>query len=117
MKVYKRILKGLLCANVMFVLIAASCGYQKEQREKEIARTNAALSGQHKDNAKDISKKKVIPVGKTVGIYINTQGSYGCEWEKIKSCKKPFDQRRLYTETEWRNNENKETADSGDHRL
>lgn len=74
MKVYKRILKGLLCANVMFVLIAASCGYQKEQREKEIARTNAALSGQHKDNAKDISKKKVIPVGKTVGIYINTQG-------------------------------------------
>ena len=74
MKVYKRILKGLLCANMMFVLIAASCGYQKEQREKEIARTNAALSGQHKDNAKDISKKKVIPVGKTVGIYINTQG-------------------------------------------
>lgn len=74
MKVYKRILKGLLCVNVMFVLIAASCGYQKEQREKEIARTNAALSGQHKDNAKDISKKKVIPVGKTVGIYINTQG-------------------------------------------
>ena len=52
MKVYKRILKGLLCANVMFVLIAASCGYQKEQREKEIARNNenkeTADSGDHR---------------------------------------------------------------------
>ncbi len=74
MKVYRRILKGLLCANVMFVLIAASCGYQEEQREKEIAKTNATLSGQQTDNAKKILKKKVIPVGKTVGIYINTQG-------------------------------------------
>ncbi len=69
MKGYKRLLWCLLAVNVLFVLIVAYLGYvESHGTVKEITLTSA-LPANRSEN-----RKKVIPVGKTVGIYINTEG-------------------------------------------
>ena len=59
---YKRILKILLALNIAFIMIAAGLGYKKEIDEKNITEASGTIS------------KKVIPMGNTVGIYVNTNG-------------------------------------------
>ncbi len=79
MQRYKSFLKWLLTANIMFILVVAGLGYRKEYQNKEIAEVyNTLQSGgkeaeQSKERTNDQSQK-VIPVGRTVGIYINTKG-------------------------------------------
>ena len=79
MQRYKSFLKWLLTANIMFILVVAGLGYRKEYQNKEIAEVyNTLQSGgkeaeQSKESTNDQSQK-VIPVGRTVGIYINTKG-------------------------------------------
>ena len=76
MKTYKKMLRIMLVANVLFVLAVAAMGYWQEHNSKEIMKTNATFHADTSNKRKrtDISGKKVIPVGKTVGIYINTKG-------------------------------------------
>ena len=59
---YKYILKIFLAVNIAFILTAAIMGYRIEQRD----RATQSVAGN--------IDKKVIPVGKTVGIYVNTKG-------------------------------------------
>ncbi len=73
MKGYKRFLKGLLAVNIMFILVVAGLGYKKERQSQRIAEVSPALETKAEIATKSTSKK-VIPVGKTVGIYINTKG-------------------------------------------
>ena len=61
MKQYKLLLKCLLSLNFIFILVVAFWGYKKEQ-EKLLPVSNS------------ISSEKLIPMGNTVGIYINTNG-------------------------------------------
>ncbi len=60
---YKRFLKCLLSVNIFFVLVVAFLGYKLDSEEKEVVQAS-----------KDISLNKAIPMGNTVGIYINTKG-------------------------------------------
>lgn len=62
MRQYKIFLKCLLSVNVIFVLVVAFLGYKKET-ENNIIPTSSEM---------DI--EKAIPMGNTVGIYINTKG-------------------------------------------
>lgn len=73
MQRYKKFLKYILAVNILFVLIVAGLGYENEIKKKDIAEVSRALESKNKANGKGLSKK-VIPVGKTVGIYINTEG-------------------------------------------
>lgn len=62
MREYKIFLKCLLSVNVVFVLVVAFWGYKKEKQSDIVP-----VSG-------DIEVEKAIPMGNTVGIYINTKG-------------------------------------------
>lgn len=62
MRRYKIILRILLIVNVAFIMTVAGLGYQQEKESRETASVSADV------------EKKVIPVGKTVGIYVNTNG-------------------------------------------
>ena len=73
MQRYKKFLKYILAVNIMFVLVVAGLGYENESKKKEIAEVSRQLEAKGKAKGKNLSKK-VIPVGKTVGIYINTEG-------------------------------------------
>ena len=97
MRKYKIFLKTLLTVNILFVLVVAGLGYRAEQREKKIAEVNNTLETRAEDGKNEIPAKeetsggntaawkkttsedgktgdKVVPVGQTVGIYINTNG-------------------------------------------
>ena len=69
MQRYKAFLKYLLTANIVFILIVAGMGYRQEYEKKKLAEVTASLSSQNK-----VQKDRVIPVGQTVGIYVNTDG-------------------------------------------
>ena len=69
MQRYKAFLKYLLTANIVFILIVAGMGYRQEYEKKKLAEVTASLSSQDK-----VQKDRVIPVGQTVGIYVNTDG-------------------------------------------
>lgn len=71
MKRYRRFLKGLLAVNLMFIMVAAVLGYRNEVHRMD--NTPTALQAKGSVTTRSVSEK-VIPVGKTVGIYINTQG-------------------------------------------
>lgn len=73
MEQYKKFLKYLLAVNVMFVLAVAGLGYRNEANKQKITEVSNNLYAQEKNNKEKI-EKKVIPVGKTVGIYVNTKG-------------------------------------------
>ncbi|MCM1180129.1 MAG: PDZ domain-containing protein [Clostridium sp.] len=77
MQGYKKLLKGLLACNIAFVIIVAGIGYQKEKGANDIAEVlnnlNATSTAANNATAGKVAKK-VIPVGKTVGIYVNTNG-------------------------------------------
>lgn len=79
MRKYKSFLKWLLTANIMFILVVAGLGYREQSQNKEIAEVYNTLqsAGKEEEQSKEITNaqsQKVIPVGKTVGIYINTKG-------------------------------------------
>ncbi len=61
MKQYKLFLKCLLSVNIAFILVVAFLGYRQEH-EKMLPVSNP------------ISSERLIPMGNTVGIYINTKG-------------------------------------------
>lgn len=60
MEKYRSFLKGLLLINMMLILVVAVLGFRMEKDETTYVSGNVG--------------KKVIPVGQTVGIYINTKG-------------------------------------------
>lgn len=62
MRKYKIFLKCLLSVNIAFILVVAFMGYKQEMNTETIQ-----TSG-------DVEIKKAIPMGNTVGIYINTKG-------------------------------------------
>lgn len=63
MEKYKKFLKCLLSVNIAFILVVAFLGYQEEKEDKNIIEVS-----------KEIEQEKAIPMGNTVGIYINTKG-------------------------------------------
>lgn len=64
MENYRKILKWLLACNILFIVVAAGIGYKNETKQETACTTYASKTVQ----------SKVIPVGQTVGIYINTEG-------------------------------------------
>lgn len=62
MKKYRKILRLLLAFNIAFIIIVAGLGYKSSKEEKTVSSVLADV------------EKTVIPVGKTVGIYVNTKG-------------------------------------------
>ncbi len=62
MRKYKIFLKCLLSVNLAFILVVAFMGY-KQEANKEIVQASG-----------EVEVKKAIPMGNTVGIYINTKG-------------------------------------------
>ena len=62
MRKYKIFLKCLLSANIIFILVVAFLGYKKETERLSVSVAN------------EIEVEKAIPMGNTVGIYINTKG-------------------------------------------
>lgn len=77
MQGYKKFLKGLLACNIAFVVIVAGMGYQQEKGSQNIAEVLNNLNsekGVTEQEADRKNTKKVIPVGRTVGIYVNTNG-------------------------------------------
>lgn len=73
MESYKKLLKWLLAANIMFIFAVAGMGYGNELKEKRIQEVSNNFASNNKDD-KYNAQRKVIPVGKTVGIYVNTNG-------------------------------------------
>lgn len=73
MQRYKLFLKGLLSINILFIIFAAAIGYNMNKNRGEVVDFNEVKTncGASVYSSKD---KKVIPVGQTVGIYINTEG-------------------------------------------
>lgn len=65
---YKKVLRIIFLLNIVFILAVAGVGFANEKQMKLISNDSAvrSVSG-------DVDKK-VIPVGKTVGIYVNTKG-------------------------------------------
>lgn len=59
---YRIILRLMLMLNIVFILVVAGLGYRKE-KSKELLKP---VSGN--------VEKRITPVGKTVGIYVNTKG-------------------------------------------
>lgn len=77
MQGYKKFLKGLLAFNIAFIIIAAGMGYRQEKGRQDIAEVLNHLNSSNTVSKQEADKKevtKVIPVGKTVGIYVNTNG-------------------------------------------
>ncbi len=62
MRKYKFFLKCLLSLNIAFILVVAFLGYKKEQGQ-EVVQVSST-----------VDVKEAIPMGNTVGIYINTKG-------------------------------------------
>ncbi len=73
MKKYRKFLYLLLAGNIMFILITAGYGFQMERKSILIEKTTDTLALQDSDNGIQ-QKQKVIPCGRTVGIYVNTNG-------------------------------------------
>ncbi|MDO5155434.1 MAG: SpoIVB peptidase [Eubacteriales bacterium] len=72
MRRYKNLLKLLLVCNFIFILVVAKLGFDLNQ-EQSLLEVSHSISSQ-KNNHAQSSTKKVIAVGKTVGIYVNTNG-------------------------------------------
>lgn len=62
MKKYRTALKIILMVNIAFILTAACMGYQQEKKSMETRSVSGSID------------PLVVPVGKTVGIYVNTKG-------------------------------------------
>ena len=73
MNQYKKFLKYLLTVNMLFILTVAGIGYKEELEEKKITEVSNNLYSEKNKNSES-TERKVIPVGKTVGIYVNTKG-------------------------------------------
>lgn len=64
---YKKFLNILLAVNLLFIFTVAGLGYVTQSQKNEATQVSNEIK-----NVQD--NKKVIPVGKTVGIYVNTKG-------------------------------------------
>ena len=73
MNQYKKFLKRLLIVNMLFILTVAGIGYKEEVEEKKITEVSNNFYSEKRSNIES-TERKVIPVGKTVGIYVNTKG-------------------------------------------
>lgn len=73
MQTYKKVLKYILAVNIFFILVVAGMGYKKEAAKQNIKETSMKLSAGNESTKNQLSKK-VIPVGRVVGIYVNTDG-------------------------------------------
>lgn len=73
MNQYKKFLKRLLIVNMLFILTVAGIGYKEEVEEKKITEVSNNFYSEKRSNMES-TERKVIPVGKTVGIYVNTKG-------------------------------------------
>lgn len=62
MRKYRQFLRILLAFNIAFIIVIAGLGFKQEQNEKRVASVSADVD------------KKAVPIGKTVGIYVNTKG-------------------------------------------
>lgn len=69
MLIYKKILKYMLIINIVFILVVAGLGYQIEKEKHKIKEVTNSL-----EESSSSKQKKVIPLGKIVGIYVNTNG-------------------------------------------
>lgn len=72
MQGYKRFLKGLLACNIVFILVVAGLGYKQEKEQKNTAEVINNLNTESREAG--VNRKMVIPIGETVGIYVNTNG-------------------------------------------
>ena len=70
MQRYKKLLKCLLAVDISFILIIAMSGYRNEDKKQEIK----AVSGNIPTAQTNGNQQYAIPSGKTVGIYVNTNG-------------------------------------------
>ncbi|MCR5700928.1 MAG: SpoIVB peptidase [Lachnospiraceae bacterium] len=59
---YRVFLRVLFMANILFIFVVAGLGYAKERREHLLKPVSGSI------------EKRITPVGKTVGIYVNTKG-------------------------------------------
>lgn len=73
MQTYKRVLKYLLAVNIFFICIVAGLGYKNTVEEQTIKEVSNNLEAGKNGNQKN-TQDKVIPVGKVVGVYVNTDG-------------------------------------------
>ncbi len=67
MERYKRFLKQLLSLNIAFIFVVAFLGYREETKEEH--EMTAAV-----ETSNTVETSKAVPMGNTVGIYINTKG-------------------------------------------
>lgn len=76
MQKYQRFLRVLFILNTAFVVWVAGLGFQKEKNLKSVFEISNVGNTQSRSSveSKISNEKKVIPVGKTVGIYVNTKG-------------------------------------------
>lgn len=72
MRRYKRFLQGLLTVNLFFVIAVSGLGLKMKLSENEDSVEKTFSSQVYSASATE--EKQVIPVGQTVGIYINTEG-------------------------------------------
>jgi stage IV sporulation protein B len=79
MQGYKRFLKILLACDMVFVVGIALLSYFQQQEKitlevsNNLGENNSVVVSEEK-NRENSENNKVIPVGKTVGIYVNTAG-------------------------------------------
>lgn len=73
MQTYKKILKYILALNILFIMIVAGLGYKSELKKQNIKEVSRHLEAGKESLPKGICDE-VIPVGKVVGIYVNTDG-------------------------------------------
>lgn len=73
METYKKVLKYILAVNVLFILVVAGLGYKNSVEKHNIKEVSNEMQTK-KAAEQNITDKKVIPVGKVVGIYVNTDG-------------------------------------------
>lgn len=73
MQTYKKILKCILMVNILFILVVAGLGYKNEAEKKNIKEVSNQIEAGNVENEETV-QEKVIPVGKVVGVYVNTDG-------------------------------------------
>lgn len=74
MQRYKAFLKYLLTANILCILVMAGLGFKQDYEKKNTAQVSGSLQS-----------NLVIPVGQTVGIYINTNGILVIDTSEVTS--------------------------------
>lgn len=74
MQGYCKFLKRLLALNIAFIVIVAGMGLQLSLEERDVAFLSSDTSQTAAPASVTADSSEVIPMGQTVGIYINTDG-------------------------------------------